>query len=101
MKCEVRICLCCASGLYRTFMKPTRCSPGTTRTVLALLFAATAPLYATDQIISIEGRFGKVEIDANAPSLVGLYLAGPSGPTTQPTLAKTGALPWVKGAYTY
>jgi len=53
------------------------------------------------QIVTLEGAFGKAEVNATAPALVRLYLRGPKGLTAQSLLAPSGAKPWARGGYTY
>lgn len=53
------------------------------------------------QIQSVEGAFGKVEVNVTRPSLAALYLRGPDGLSPQSLLAKRGRLPWARGGYTY
>lgn len=64
------------------------------------------------QTVTIEGKFGKAEINIDAPAMVSLYLRGPEGLTSQSLLARRpvvpyrlygarGPLPWARQAYTY
>ncbi|MBU4399440.1 MAG: glycoside hydrolase, partial [Planctomycetes bacterium] len=53
------------------------------------------------RIVTIEGRFGKAEVDVSAPSLTALYLRGPDGLNQQSVLAPSGMKPWATGGYTY
>ena len=53
------------------------------------------------QIMSVEGAFGKVEVNATRPSLVALYLRGSTGLSAQSLLAGRGRRLWARGGYTY
>ena len=66
------------------------------------------------KLVSIEARFGKVEVDVAHPALVGLYLRGPDGQlSAQPLLARrptvayggyregSGTRRWARQGYTY
>jgi len=55
----------------------------------------------TPQVVTIEGPFGKAELNATYPALVRLYLRGPDGLNEQSLLAEAGRRPWAKGACTY
>ncbi|MFH1920632.1 MAG: discoidin domain-containing protein [Planctomycetota bacterium] len=56
----------------------------------------------TPRLVTIEGRFGKAEVNVTHPALVQLYLRGPDGRlTAQSLLAHTGHKPWARGGYTY
>ena len=56
------------------------------------------------RLVTLEDRFGKAEIDVNAPALTRLQLAAPGGLTAQSLLARRGppgqASSWARGAYT-
>jgi hypothetical protein len=53
------------------------------------------------QILSIEGAFGKVDVNVTRPSLAALYLRGAEGLSTQSLLAGRGRRPWARGGCTY
>jgi hypothetical protein len=65
------------------------------------------------QIVTIEGKFGKAEINVKAPAMTALVLRGPGGLASQSLLARRpvapyggysrgrGRLPWGCQAYTY
>jgi hypothetical protein len=53
------------------------------------------------QIATIEGPFGKAEVNVTAPALARLTLRGPSGLSAQSLLAQGGPKPWARGGYTY
>jgi len=53
------------------------------------------------RVATIEGAFGKVEVNATFPALVGLYLRGPDGLDRHSLLARAGRRPWARGGYTY
>jgi len=53
------------------------------------------------RIVTIEGQFGKAEVDVCTPSLVRLYLRGPNGLSEQSLLAPSGPKPWAHGGYSY
>jgi hypothetical protein len=55
----------------------------------------------TPQVVSIEGAFGKAEVNVGRPSLVQLSLRGPNGLGPQSLLATHGRRPWARGACTY
>ena len=49
------------------------------------------------RIVTIEGPFGKAEMDVEAPAMVRLYLRGPEGLTKQSLLAPNGGCTYVVG----
>lgn len=53
------------------------------------------------QLVSIEGAFGKVEVNVSRPSWTRLYLRGPDELGRESLLATNGRRPWARGAYTY
>ena len=53
------------------------------------------------QLVSIEGVFGKVEVNVTRPSWTRLYLRGPGELGRESLLATNGRRPWARGAYTY
>ena len=53
------------------------------------------------RVATIEGAFGKVEVNVTFPALAGLYLRGPDGLDRHSLLARTGRRPWARGGYTY
>ena len=55
----------------------------------------------TPQVVSIEGPFGKAEVNVTFPALARLYLRGPDGLSRQSLLATVGRRPWAKGGCTY
>jgi hypothetical protein len=69
--------------------------------MLCAIAADVCSAAAAEGPVVIEGRFGKVEVDVNAPSLARLYLGGTGGLSTQSVLAQSGPRPWARGGYTY
>ena len=66
-----------------------------------VLTPESAPnLLIARKIVSIEGPFGKAEIDVSRPRMTRLYLRGPSGLSEQSLLAECGERT-LQGAYTY
>ena len=53
------------------------------------------------KVVTVEGVFGKVEVDVTRPSLVRLCLGMPKGLGAQSLLATQGLRPWARGGYTY
>jgi len=54
------------------------------------------------QLLSVEGAFGKVEVNVTHPSLAALYLRGAEGGLSpQSLLVKQGRRPWAHGGCTY
>jgi hypothetical protein len=53
------------------------------------------------QVVVLEGRFGRVEVNVKRPSLVGLRLRGPQTLGEQSVLAVRGRRPWAGGGCTY
>jgi hypothetical protein len=53
------------------------------------------------QIVSVEGAFGKVDVNVTRPSLAALYLRGSTGLSAQSLLARQGRRPWARGGCTY
>lgn len=52
-------------------------------------------------LVSLEGAFGKVEVNVTRPSWTRLYLRGPGGMGRESLLATSGRRPWARGACTY
>ncbi|MHB8861132.1 MAG: discoidin domain-containing protein [Pirellulaceae bacterium] len=52
-------------------------------------------------LVSIEGAFGKVEVNVGRPSWARLYLRGAGEMGRESLLAVLGHRPWARGAYTY
>ena len=55
----------------------------------------------TPRVATIEGAFGKVEVNVTFPTLVGLTLRGPDGLDQHSLLSRAGRRPWARGGYTY
>ena len=53
------------------------------------------------QLVSIEGAFGKVEVNVTRPSWTRLYLRGAGELGRESLLAVAGRRPWARGACTY
>ena len=53
------------------------------------------------RVVILEGPFGKAEVDVEAPSMIGLFLRGPTGLDTRSILARKGSFPWATGGYSY
>jgi len=70
--------------------------------VLSLCVAGYSEPQMTN--VTIEGRFGRAEVDVTAPSLTRLYLRGPDGLSKQSILAEIStprARLWASAGYTY
>ena len=63
--------------------------------------ASGQPASAAPRVVTIEGQFGKVEVNVTAPSLTGLYLRGPHGLSEKSVLASVALAPYLTGGYTY
>ena len=55
----------------------------------------------TPQVVTIEGTFGRAEVNVSFPALLRLYLRGPDGLHAQSLLTAKGRRPWANSAYSY
>jgi hypothetical protein len=55
----------------------------------------------SNQVATLEGAFGKAEVDLVSPALLRLQLRGPAGLSEQSVLAGSGPRLWAHGGYTY
>lgn len=73
-----------------------------TLAILACLTAIVASrALANEEIIFVEGGFGRAEINVVSPALVSLVLGSTNGPHAKSILAQKGRFPWAQQGYSY